>query len=195
MSFVNISRDMNKERKKFVPREVKCPYCSEEGLKLQFAGRSESGRIQFRDLHTNEIHQCKPKYIGYKCKFCGTENLKWVKSSDVRSGNELVDKTGKLHNCRNRNVSDYASLWSHFFDKIVIWDSDPPETKRAKEALQRKMQLLPEEISEERKAKYKKEHENWLKHNFADFQTCLCDQCDYRRKNPPVKRFDIKRRK
>lgn len=195
MSFLNISKKMDNEPKKFVPKEVKCPYCSEEGLKLKFAGRSESGRIQFRDLHTNEIHQCKPKYIGYRCKFCGAENLKWVKSPDVKSGNELVDRNGKLHNCRNRNVSDYASLWSHFFDKVVIWEDDPPETIRAKQVLQKKMRYDFPEISEELKTKYKKQEEDWLRHNFMDFVNCQCEQCDYRRNNPPVKKFEVKRRK
>lgn len=150
MSFINISKktDTFEGKKK---SQIICPYCRDTTVKLRWHGRNTQGRAEYWDLTTDSLHICKYK-AGVECKFCGKDQLQWVKSTDTKSGVELKDKYGKLHNCQNRRISDYLSQIEHFFDKIVILESDPEETKRAKMKLQDKLrgrfkyETTPEEI-------------------------------------------------
>lgn len=169
MSFINIAAKSQKD--KFKPTKVVCCYCRDPDLKLKFRGRNSQGRIEYTDLETDSLHLCKDKFT--RCKRCGTEGLQWIKSANVISGFELKDKLGNLHNCSGRAVSTYMEELAYFWDRVVLKESDPIETIRAKEVMQdrlvgrdesgltyaeREIQKLPD---------YKLMYEQWGKWDFS----------------------------
>ena len=138
MSFINISK--KSEKGKFVPAEIKCPYCTEPGLKLKWRGRNSQGRAEYTDITTDSLHLCKLEYKkSIQCKFCAKDGLKWVKSADTRSGVELMDSLGRLHNCQGRRVSDFSSQLAYFKNKVVFAEDDTIEERGSKMAIQEKL--------------------------------------------------------
>ena len=94
--FINVSRDMG--RKKFQPKEIKCPNCTEPNLKLKWHRRNEQGRNEYWDLVTNALHLCKTKYLKNlkTCSRCNTPNLRFKKIQDKWT---LFTTKGTLHEC------------------------------------------------------------------------------------------------
>ena len=99
------------------------------------------------------------------CKYCGLTGLTWVPSANTKSRVELVNKVGKVHNCRATTLNDTYELWGYFF-KYGYPNADKIEKEH-----QEYMANIPPEL----KKKYADEQAKWLKHDaFAADGKCPC---------------------
>ena len=93
--FVNIEA---KTSKKFVPKAIKCPSCTEPNLRLKWHGKNAQGLNDYWDLDTDSLHLCKTKYLKNlkTCNRCNKPNLRFKK---IQGTYKLFEHTGKIHEC------------------------------------------------------------------------------------------------